>query len=85
MKKIMFSAVALIAFSFAGMANTGGEEKLNNEELKTEIQESDNDSNKKSCGLQYLEDFERLENAGLTFEAAGAIAFHYLNKCLGIE
>lgn len=31
MKKFMFSAVALIAFSFAGMANTGGEEKLNNE------------------------------------------------------
>jgi hypothetical protein len=26
----MFSAVAFIAFSFAGMANTGGEEKLNN-------------------------------------------------------
>ena len=24
----MFSAVALVAFSFAGMANTGGEEKL---------------------------------------------------------
>jgi hypothetical protein len=31
MKKFMFSAVALIAFSFAGMANTGGEEKLNKE------------------------------------------------------
>lgn len=28
----MFSAVALVAFSFAGMANTGGEEKL---EFKT--------------------------------------------------
>ena len=27
----MFSAVALIAFSFAGMANTGGEEKLKEE------------------------------------------------------
>lgn len=24
----MFSAIALVAFSFAGMANTGGEEKL---------------------------------------------------------
>jgi hypothetical protein len=29
MKKFMLSAVALIVFSFAGMANTGGEEKLN--------------------------------------------------------
>jgi hypothetical protein len=34
MKKLMFSAVALIAFSFDGMANTGGENKLNEETLK---------------------------------------------------
>lgn len=35
----MYSAVALVAFSFAGMANTGGEEKLemkSNLELKTD-------------------------------------------------
>jgi hypothetical protein len=31
MKKFMFSAVELIAFSFAGMANTGTENQLNNE------------------------------------------------------
>ena len=30
-KKFMFSAFALVAFSFAGMANTGGEEKLYNQ------------------------------------------------------
>ena len=28
MKKFIYSAVALVAFSFAGMANTGGEEKI---------------------------------------------------------
>ena len=28
MKKVFFSAVALVAFSFAGMANTGGENEL---------------------------------------------------------
>lgn len=37
MKKFMFSAVALIAFSFAGMANTGGEEKLEMKKLILEI------------------------------------------------
>jgi uncharacterized membrane protein len=35
MKKFMFSAVALIAFSFAGMANTGGEITLNNDVVLT--------------------------------------------------
>ena len=28
MKKFIYNAVALVAFSFAGMANTGGEEKI---------------------------------------------------------
>jgi hypothetical protein len=37
MKKFMFSAVALIAFSFAGMANTGGEEKIDQKELEQEV------------------------------------------------
>lgn len=34
MKKLMFSAVALIPFSFSGMANTGVEEKLEIKELQ---------------------------------------------------
>jgi hypothetical protein len=38
MKKFMFGAIALIAFSFAGMANTGGEEKLNNESMNIDFQ-----------------------------------------------
>ena len=38
----MFSAVALVAFSFAGMANTGGEEKLESKTL-TKIENSDCD------------------------------------------
>ena len=43
MKKFMFSAVALIAFSFAGMANTGGEVNLNVEidlTIKKQLTES---------------------------------------------
>lgn len=72
MKKVFFSAVALVAFSFAGMANEIEEKKA--------VQIEDEE---KSCGQIYLEDFERYESIGLTFEAASDFAFHNYKKCTG--
>jgi hypothetical protein len=80
MKKMIFSAVALVVFSFAGMANEVKEKKV---ETKTENKKVEKIKVKTNCAIAYLEDFERLENLGLTFEAAGAIAFHNYQKCTG--
>ena len=80
MQKMIFSAVALVAFSFAGMANEVKEKKV---ETKTENKKVEKIKVKTNCAIAYLEDFERLENLGLTFEAAGAIAFHNYQKCTG--
>ena len=81
MKKMIFSAVALVAFSFAGMANEVKEKK--GEVKPTETKKVEKIKVKTNCAIAYLEDFERLENLGLTFEAAGAIAFHNYQKCTG--
>ncbi len=61
------------------MANEIEEKKV--EEKK---EQSENSVEEKSCGLKYLEDFEKLENMGFSFENAGYIAFLNLNKCLGL-
>lgn len=81
MRKILFSAVALVAFSFAGMANEIEEKKagqINPENNSVQIEDEE-----KSCGQIYLEDFERYESIGLTFEAASDFAFHNYKKCTG--
>ena len=84
MKKFKFSAIALVVFSLNGIASNEVEvsENLSNQVMKNEknIQIIPEE---KTCGQKYLEDFERLENLGLTFEAAGAIAFHNFQKCTG--
>ena len=80
MQKMIFSVIALVAFSFAGMANEVKEKKV---ETKTENKKVEKINVKTNCAIAYLEDFERLENLGLTFEAAGAIAFHNYQKCTG--
>jgi hypothetical protein len=78
MKKFMFSAVALIAFSFACMANTGGEEKLelNNEVIQLKIIET-------PCTDQWRDDVDFLmDYYDATFEEADAVATHAWNDCL---
>lgn len=83
MKKLVFSIIAVVAFSFAGMANNGEVKEveiLNNKEIVN----NESVEEVKSCGLQYLEDFERLEDLGLTFQVAADIAFYNFQKCAGL-
>ncbi|MVO08775.1 hypothetical protein GOQ30_06315 [Flavobacterium sp. TP390] len=84
MKKYILSVLVAVAFSLNGVASNDVEvfENLSNKDMQNEknIQIIPEE---KTCGQKYLEDFERLENLGLTFEAAGAIAFHNFQKCTG--
>tara|TARA_R110000823_G_scaffold126191_22_gene253241 strand:+ start:274 stop:510 length:237 start_codon:yes stop_codon:yes gene_type:complete len=72
----MFSAVALVAFSFAGMASTGGEEKLNNQLEKVKESET-------PCTDQWSDDVDFLmDYYDATFAEANAVANHAWEACL---
>lgn len=74
MKKFMFSAVALVAFSFAGMANNGVVEKI--ELKKLDIVKA------LPCFEQYKKDKAGLLAAGYSENTAEAIATADFNDCL---
>lgn len=70
----MLSAVALVAFSFTGMANTGGEEKLNNNLELIKTIEIEKTTEKRDCfteGTDALDSHEaiygEMENDDYTF------------------
>lgn len=68
MKKVIFSAIALIAFSSASMANTVDEEVV----VKNH-----------PCVQQWIDDMDVLmDGFGATFEEAEAIADNCFNECL---
>jgi hypothetical protein len=81
MKKFMFSAVALIAFSFAGMANTGGEEKLNMKNLISDTIE--NDTNCLECLDAGMEEYDLASSWGATEGQATAIMNIAIAMCQG--
>ena len=70
-KTFIFNAVALMAFSLAGMAQ---EEEQDNE---TTVKE-------KNCAAEYLLDFEKLENMDFTFDEAAFLAFQNYKRCKGL-
>ena len=85
MKKFMFSAVALVAFSFASMANNSVEkENKLTKEVKTEQLENKIEE-EKSCGLQYLDDRQWLSDMGVLDEFAIEIAWNNFQECLGLD
>ena len=70
MKKFIFSAVALVAFSFAGMANNEGKE------VEVILKSH-------PCVEQWVEDMNVLmDGYNATFEEAEAIADQCFNECL---
>ncbi|WP_445711183.1 hypothetical protein [Flavobacterium sp.] len=83
MKKLMFSAVALVAFSFAGMASNGEVKEVEIVNNK-EIVNNESVEEVKSCGLQYLDDREWLSDMGVLDEFAIEIAWSNFQECLGL-
>jgi hypothetical protein len=85
MKKLFLTAIALVAFNGVSMANTIGEKNVISEEDNNEKQLDSTEESTPSCALQYLADFKRLEDAGVIFEVAGAIAFKNYKTCSGLD
>jgi hypothetical protein len=73
MKKMIFSAVALVAFSFAGMANEIDEERVEIQKIENEPQ--DCNSMRQILYLSYIA-------AGFSHAEASAEAYSYYFGCL---
>lgn len=70
MKKLFFTAIAMIAFSSASMANTNAKEETVTKEHHP-------------CVQQWIDDMDVLmDGYGATFEEAEAIADNCFNECL---
>jgi hypothetical protein len=86
MKKFMFSAVALIAFSFAGMANTGTENQLNNEiDLTVKKQTTENVVVRlawNECDQLAQDVWDAYKKAGLSDTAAGDASSNAYHECI---
>ncbi len=77
MKKVFFSAVALVAFSFAGMANEIEEKKV---EVKTIEIKKISDT---PCADMWSKDVEFLmDEFGASLDTAMALADNAFEKCL---
>lgn len=86
MKKIMFSAVALVAFSFTGMASNGEVKELITEEVKTEeVSEQIIEKPTTVCMIVAVLEMVNLRNLGIDEATAGQIGLEVFNSCMGGE
>ncbi len=81
MKKFMFSAIALVAFSFAGMANEVKEKKVEAETI--EIQE-ETKLLLKPCYAVYLDTYQSAIDNGANDTQAGNVAWAAYSSCTGL-
>lgn len=79
MQKMIFSAVALVAFSFAGMANEIEEKKI---ELKPIEKEYANIL--KPCYAVYLDTYQSAIDNGANETQAGNVAWAAYSSCTGL-
>jgi hypothetical protein len=82
----MFSAVALIAFSFAGMANTGTENQLNNEiDLTVKKQTTENVVVRlawNECDQLAEDVWNAFQTAGMSNDSSYAASSAAYNACI---
>ena len=82
MKKFMFSAVALVAFSFAGMANEIEEKKVVEEKTTTVIEKVEEISDTPCADAAgALQDF-MMEHMNLTFSQAWRLSEIAFQHCI---
>lgn len=79
MKKFLFSAVALVAFSFAGIANNEAKE-VESKELKKEIKESRKDVG--DCDAYKTIVYIGAVGAGFSHEVASGMSYEFYFGCL---
>ena len=81
MKKVFFSAFALVAFSFAGMANEVKEKKV---EFETIEAENNTTILLKPCYSVYLDTYQSAIDNGANETQAGNVAWAAYSSCTGL-
>ncbi len=79
MQKMIFSAVALVAFSFAGMANEIEEKKIELKPIEKEYA-----TILKPCYAVYLDTYQSAIDNGANETQAGNVAWAAYSSCTGL-
>lgn len=79
MKKTLFSAVALVAFSFAGMANEVKEKKGEVKPTETKKFKADD------CRVMKLTAYSLARESGMSHEAASGYSYQIYFSCLNVN
>jgi hypothetical protein len=80
MKKVFFSAVALVAFSFAGMANEIEEKKIEIYKVKENVKETSQD-----CNLAKFTAYVDARSAGFNDSEARSMSYSIYFLCLRLN
>ncbi len=83
MKKVFFSAIALVAFSFAGMANEIEEKKLKVETIKFE--KIENESINMDCRLAKFQAYVDARSAGFDHDFASSASYSIYFTCMSLS
>ena len=83
MKKMIFSAVALVAFSFAGMANEIEEKKVEARTIETE--KKGKKIVKDDCRVMKFTAYSLARESGLDDQAARGYSYQIYFSCLRVQ
>lgn len=83
MKKVFFSVVALVAFSFAGMANEIEEKKVDVRTIRTKKDEKK--IVKDDCRVMKFTAYSLARESGMSHEAATGYSYQIYFSCLRVQ
>ncbi len=81
---MIFSAVALVAFSFAGMANEIEEKKVEVETIDNEKVEN-NKTAVTDCRVERLSAYSEMRSAGASHSEASGVSYAIYFDCLNMQ
>ncbi|MCA1967238.1 MAG: hypothetical protein LDL23_11390 [Flavobacterium sp.] len=83
MKKVFFSAVALITFSISAMANEIEEKKVDVKTIETE--KTEKKIVKDDCRVMKFTAYSLARESGMSHEAASAYSYQIYFSCLNVQ
>lgn len=86
MKKVFFSAVALITFSISAMANEIEEKKVDVKTIETEkTEKTEKKIVKDDCRVMKFTAYSLARESGMSHEAASAYSYQIYFSCLNVQ
>jgi uncharacterized lipoprotein NlpE involved in copper resistance len=85
MKKMIFSAVALVAFSFAGMANEIEEKKVEIKTIEMETVKTVDTESSNDCRLARFQAYVAASSVGFSHSEASGMSYSVYFMCLRLN